>query len=156
MRGKRSKAGGRNTTRSAHTAVWRTERQTNTQQSALSSPAGWAPPRRTARRLGWIARRCSPARVRCSPHPDGCAPACSAPPCRQAFSRRAAPAGWLRGGNIKLSFPTSGWFKKRDQVTSAMSPHLPAQCADTLAFCNAGGSRAWPAFMLAFAFQARA
>ena len=33
-------------------------------KSAQNSPAGWPPPHRTARRLWWIARQCSPARVR--------------------------------------------------------------------------------------------
>ena len=39
-----------NTVERFHTAVWRIGRQKNTPNSALSSPAGWAPSHRTARR----------------------------------------------------------------------------------------------------------
>jgi putative transposase len=60
----RSNSGGANTMPNGRTAAWRTGHRTNSPKPAQSSPAGWAPTHRPARRYRGIAQRCSPSRVR--------------------------------------------------------------------------------------------
>lgn len=58
------KLAGRNTAPSGRTAASPIASRQSSPGPALSSPAGCPPPRRTARRVKWVAPRCSGARVR--------------------------------------------------------------------------------------------
>src|SRR3954454_17966311 len=97
MHGERSKPGGMSTTAKDHTAVWRIERQMNSQRSAQNSPAGWSPPDRTARRQRWIARRCSPTRVRW----------------RRALTGTPLPAPRRRAPDVMATGGSGGMAKRR-------------------------------------------
>ena len=48
---------GQNGTEHGRIAFWRIGRPPSLRKPALSSPAGWPPPRRAARRIEWVAQR---------------------------------------------------------------------------------------------------
>ena len=110
----------RSTTPKGRMAVWVTARRMNMQRCALSSSAGWTPSRRSARRWLSVARRCSRARVRLRPRPDGRALARCAPPCLSCTSATGGSGGTAGQFECNAAFQIStGRERGRSKATAA-------------------------------------